>query len=74
MGCGQRSFKLVWRCQLLSGLLTKEHLPQASRQSANDKANNEMIPKAVHRSPGIYLMAEDNPEKPQLEDRPMKPV
>ena len=28
-----------------------------------------MIPKAVHRSPGIYLTAEENTAKPQLEDR-----
>ena len=26
MGCGQKSFKLVWRCyQLMSGLLAKGH-------------------------------------------------
>ena len=24
---------------------------------------------AVHRSPGIYLTAEENPGKPQIEDR-----
>ena len=34
MGCGQKSFKLVWRChQLLSGFLAKGHLPWVSRQS-----------------------------------------
>ena len=28
MGCGQKSFKLVWRCyQFLSGFLAKGHLP-----------------------------------------------
>ena len=26
----------------------------------NDKADNEMIPGAVHRSPGIYLTTEEN--------------
>ena len=32
MGCGQKSFKLVWRChQLLSGFLAKDHLPRVSR-------------------------------------------
>ena len=31
-----------------------------------------MIPEAVHRSPGICLMAEENPGKPELGDRPMK--
>ena len=29
---------------------------------ANDKGDNEMIPGAVHRSPGTYLTAEENPE------------
>ena len=32
--------------------------------SAN-KGGSEMIPGAVHRSPGIYLKAEENPGKPQ---------
>ena len=31
-----------------------------------------MIPGALQRSPGICLMAEENPGKAQLEDRPMK--
>ena len=39
---------------------------------ANDKGDNEMIPEAVHRSPGICLTAEENPRKPQLGDRLMK--
>ena len=34
----------------------------------NDKGGNEMIPGAVHRFPGICLMAEENPEKLQLGD------
>ena len=38
---------------------------------ANDKDNNEMIPGAVHRSPGIFLKAEGNPGKPQLGDHKM---
>ena len=38
---------------------------------ANDKGDNEMILRAVHRSPGICLTAEENPRKPQLEDGPM---
>ena len=34
MGCGQKNFKLVWRChQLLSGFIAKDHLPRVSRQS-----------------------------------------
>ena len=32
--------------------------------------DNEMIPRVVHRSPGIYPMAEEN----QVEDRLMKAV
>ena len=36
---------------------------------ANDKGDNEMILRAVHRSPGICLTAEG---KPQLGDRLMK--
>ena len=36
---------------------------------AND---NEMTQGAVLRSPGIWLTAEENPGKPQLEDRLMK--
>ena len=38
----------------------------------NDKVDNEMIPRTVHRSPGIYLTAEENLGKPQLGDRLMK--
>ena len=34
----------------------------------NDKADNKMIPGAVHRSPGICFRAEENPGKPQLGD------
>jgi hypothetical protein len=39
---------------------------------ANDKGDNEIIPRAVHRSPSICLRAEENPGKPQLGDRLMK--
>ena len=39
---------------------------------ANDKGDNEMIPRAGHRSPGICPMAEENSGKPQLEERLMK--
>ena len=48
MGCGQKSFKLVWWChQLLSGFLTKDHLPRVSCQSCRSL----MIP-AVHGDMG----------------------
>ena len=39
---------------------------------ANDKGDNEIIPEAVHISPGICLTAEENPRKPQLGDCLMK--
>ena len=39
---------------------------------ASDKGDNEMIPGAVHRYPGIYLIAEENPVKHQLADHLMK--
>ena len=61
MGCGRKCFTLVWRChQLLSGFLAKGHLLQVSRQSANDKGDNEMILGTVHRCPGICLTGEEN--------------
>ena len=50
------------RHQLLSGFLAKGHLPQVSRQSfllTYDKSD-EMIPGAIHGSPGIYLTAEES--------------
>ena len=50
MGCGQKCFRLVWRChQLLSGFLARGHLPRMSLKSTNDKGDNEMITGAVHR-------------------------
>ena len=39
---------------------------------ANDKGDNEMILKAVHRCPGIFLTAEETPRKSQLGDNLMK--
>ena len=47
-------------------------LAPSAASVANDKGDNEMILGAVHRSPGIYLTAEENPRKPQLGDRLMK--
>ena len=40
------------------------HLSRVSRLSGNDEGDNEMIPGAVHRSPGIYLTAKKNSGKP----------
>ena len=39
---------------------------------ANDKSDNEMIPGAVHRSPGICLTAKENLGKLQLGDLRME--
>ena len=39
---------------------------------ATDKGDNEMIPGAVHRSPGICLTAQENPGKTQLGDHLIK--
>ena len=39
---------------------------------ANDKGDNEMFVVAMHRSPAIFLTAEENPRKPKLGDRLMK--
>ena len=47
-------------------------LPPNVALVANDKGDNEMIPGAAHRSPGICLTAEENPRKPKLGDRLMK--
>ena len=57
--------------------LSHMQLAQSANQScllATDKNDNEMTPGAVHRSPGIYLMAEVNPGKPQLKVYLMKAV
>ena len=74
----QSPLKISWRChQLLSAFLGKGHLPRVSYQSrlsADERGNNEMIPGAVHRSPGICLTVEENPGNPQLGDRLMKAV
>ena len=32
-----------------------------SRLSANNKGDNEVVTEAVHKSPGIYFTAEENP-------------
>ena len=44
-----------------------------TRLLANDM-NEKVKPGTVHRSPDIYLTAEENPEKSQLKDRLMKTV
>ena len=39
---------------------------------ANDKGDNEMIPGAMHRIPGICIKTEENAGKPQPEEGLMK--
>ena len=61
MGCGHKSFKLMWRyIQFLSGFLAKVYFSQVSRQSPNDKIDNEIILGTMYRSSGIYLTVEEN--------------
>ena len=64
----RKIFKLLWwGHQLLSGFLANDYLYRVSRQtrlSTSDK-DDEIISVTVNRSPGIYLMAEENPGKPQ---------
>ena len=47
----------------MSWVLAIGHLPRVSFQSSNDKGDNEMIPGALHKPPGIYLTVEENPDK-----------
>ena len=47
-------------------------MSRQSQLSANDKGESEIIPGAVHGSPGIYLTAEENLRKSLLEDHQMK--
>ena len=66
-----------WYHQLLSGYLANDNLPRMSRQSrllANDKDENEIIPGAVPRSPGIYLTADENPDNTSARREPEKAV
>ena len=59
----KKSFKLVWRChQLLSGFLTKDHLPRVSHQLANDKDDNEIIPGLCTNFLEFTLQPRENPE------------
>ena len=48
--------------------MTTDHMPLVSHQSrlSANKDDNEMIPEAWYRSLGIYVIAEENPGKPQI--------
>ena len=64
MGCGQESFKLVWLPPAPVWVPGQRPLAPSVTSATNDKDDNEMISGAVHKSPGIYLTAEENLEKP----------
>ena len=68
----QKNKKIKNKKLIKKSFLANDYFPQASPQSrlsANDERDNEMVLGAVYRSSGIYLTAEENPEKPQLGDR-----
>ena len=46
--------------QLLSIFLVNGNFPRTWRLSADGKSDNEMKPRDVYRSPGIYLTTEEN--------------
>ena len=53
----------------MSGFLANFYLPHVSRQSANNKSDNEMKSGTVYRFPGIYLTTEKtSPRRPSDED------
>ena len=72
MGCGQKKLSVsVTVPPAPVRVPSQRPLPPnaASVTSvANDKVDNEMILGAVHRSPGIWLTAEESPRKPQSFD------
>ena len=73
MGCGQKRLSVsVAMSPAPVRVPSQRPLPPSVASSTsvvNDKGDNEMILRAVHRSPGICLTAEENPLKPQLGDR-----
>ena len=77
MGCGQKNFVSLAVPPAPVRVPSQRPLAPGIRpltSVANDKGDNEMIPGTVHRSPGIYPIAEENPGKPQLGDRLTKVV
>ena len=66
MGCGKKNI-LASVAVPPAPVHVPSQRPLASSitSAANDKGDNEMISGAMHRSPDIYLTAEENPRKPQ---------
>ena len=62
MGCVKKMFHTYCGHQLLPRFLANGHLFRVSRQSANDKDENEGKPEAVHRFPRICLKAQKTTE------------
>ena len=50
-------------------VLSQRQISPSVTSVTNYKGDNEMIPGAVHISPSIYLISEENREKPELADR-----
>ena len=60
MGCSQKSF---YASVVETPAPSQRPLApsvKSVRLVANDEGDNEMIPETVHRSPGIFLTAEEN--------------
>ena len=55
-------------------VLSQRSLALRVEAVTNDKGDNEMILRAVYRSPGICLTAEETPRIPQLGDDLMKGI
>jgi hypothetical protein len=73
MGCGQKKLSVsVVVPPAPVRVPSQRPLAPSVTSVASDKEDSEMILGAVHRSPGICLMAEENPRKPQLGDHLMK--
>ena len=75
MGCGQKKRSVILAVPpapvRVHNQMSLAPIVASVTSVANDKGDNEMILKAVHRSPGICLTAEENPRKPELGDRLM---
>ena len=77
MGCGQKKKKHYDNVAVSPAPVrvpSQWPLAQMSRLSAKDKDDNDIIPGAVHRFPGIYIIAEDNARKTSAKRSTMKVV
>ena len=72
IGCGQKKIHASVAVPAASVRVPGERPLAPSVASVTSVANNRVILGAVHRSPGICLIVEENPRKPELRDRLMK--